>query len=296
MNLSQACPRNGLAGILVMAVALLVRCSTGECSTPGPRLQPSAGLLVLDPGPVGLTSFPQPAAFSFDRARGRVEYAGDGAAVAVQRILKTPHLGQPKLEGAVGVIEFALAPFFAAYGAISSVNLKLSAGALAEAERDLVTAMSAMADQRLLREDLCESAREITRRHFISLDEPSAAGHLHPPASGWLETRVEELRLERTGSGDSSYALRITARARLVNASDGSVIAERPYHYQSGRAMFIDWTRHDGFASVARTAYQEIADQNNLSLDTVRHYIKSLYRKLEINSRFQLVQKINNLL
>jgi DNA-binding NarL/FixJ family response regulator len=43
-------------------------------------------------------------------------------------------------------------------------------------------------------------------------------------------------------------------------------------------------------------SYKEIAVQNNLSLDTVRHYVKSLYRKLEINNKIQLIQKINSLL
>lgn len=39
-------------------------------------------------------------------------------------------------------------------------------------------------------------------------------------------------------------------------------------------------------------SYQEIADQNNLSINTIRHYVRSLYKKLEVNSKIDLIHKI----
>lgn len=41
-------------------------------------------------------------------------------------------------------------------------------------------------------------------------------------------------------------------------------------------------------------SYQEIADDLNIALDTVRHYVKSLYKKLDINNKVQLIQKVNS--
>lgn len=38
--------------------------------------------------------------------------------------------------------------------------------------------------------------------------------------------------------------------------------------------------------------YQEIADQNNLSINTIRHYVRSLYKKLEVNNKVMLMKKL----
>ncbi len=42
----------------------------------------------------------------------------------------------------------------------------------------------------------------------------------------------------------------------------------------------------------AGQTYQEIAIENNLSINTIRHYIKTLYRKLNVNNKIQLIQKL----
>jgi DNA-binding NarL/FixJ family response regulator len=41
-------------------------------------------------------------------------------------------------------------------------------------------------------------------------------------------------------------------------------------------------------------SYQEIADANNLSINTIRHHVQSLYRKLKVNSKIELVKKLRN--
>lgn len=42
---------------------------------------------------------------------------------------------------------------------------------------------------------------------------------------------------------------------------------------------------------IAGLSYQEIGNDLNIALDTVRHYVKSLYKKLEVNNKVQLIQK-----
>ena len=39
-------------------------------------------------------------------------------------------------------------------------------------------------------------------------------------------------------------------------------------------------------------SYQEIADENYISINTVRHYVKVLYKKLDVSNRVQLIQKL----
>jgi DNA-binding CsgD family transcriptional regulator len=39
-------------------------------------------------------------------------------------------------------------------------------------------------------------------------------------------------------------------------------------------------------------SYQEIADENYISINTVRHYVKVLYKKLNVSNRIQLIQKL----
>lgn len=39
-------------------------------------------------------------------------------------------------------------------------------------------------------------------------------------------------------------------------------------------------------------SYQEIADDNHISINTVRHYIKELYQKVGVSSRRELIEKV----
>ena len=211
-----------------------------------------------EPGTIAVTSSSQPAKFSFQKAQGRVESAGEGAQEAAARILNTPNLWHPQLEAAVGVIGFVAAPFAAAYGALTAPHQRLPADKLSEAERDLENAMKAMAEQENLRQSLFSAASQQTRRRLLLAEQNSAE---RERAGLVLETCVEELRLVHTGHGDKTYALHITARARMVRGDDGTLISERPYQYQSGKAMFIDWTREGGLTSVAQTGYRQMAEQ-----------------------------------
>lgn len=259
----------------ILAAALFAGCcSTSEGAEIARSQPPAFDLAQLEPGAIAVTLPLKPARFSFQAAEGRVESAAEGAANAVRRVLTTPNLETgvgtinassgisipAALEAGMGAIECVLAPFSAGYGALSSATQKLPPDRLSEAERDLTEAMATMADQRHLREALLQGAGDTTHRRLISLEPGAPIPSGRGPVSALLETQVAELRLERNGAGDSKYGLRITARARLVRASDGAILQDRPYEYRSGQAMFIDWTRYDGLASVARTGYRQIAE------------------------------------
>ncbi|MCI4650710.1 response regulator transcription factor [Phaeodactylibacter sp.] len=41
-------------------------------------------------------------------------------------------------------------------------------------------------------------------------------------------------------------------------------------------------------------SYQEIADDNHISINTVRHYVKGLYQKVGVSSRRELIEKVVN--
>ena len=202
--------------------------------------QQKVDLARLEPGIILITSQPEPAAVSFAAGNRRVESAGEGAASAVRSVLNTPNLGHRQLEAAVGALEFAVAPFAAAYGAISASRQRLPQDRLVEAENELAKAMRAMAGQEHLRKLVAECAGEKTRRVLACGEFPLAGPPNNRHFSAVLETRVEELRLERAGAGGGQHALRIKARARLVRTADGAVLIDRPYLYQSETAMFID--------------------------------------------------------
>ncbi len=210
----------------------------------------------LPPGPITVAATDNPAATSFDRPEGKAESASEGAALATRKVLTTPNLGHPQVNAAVGVVQFVAAPFAAVYGAISSARQKLPADKLSESEAELTSAMNDLAAQEHLRNLLLEQTNLLTR-----LLIPNSADVLeHKPLSARLETRVDRLSLHRAGGRDK-FALKITARARLVRDSDAALVYDRQYQFQSGTALFVDWARYGGFESVARSGYRQLAEQ-----------------------------------
>ncbi len=43
---------------------------------------------------------------------------------------------------------------------------------------------------------------------------------------------------------------------------------------------------------LAEMSYQEVADHNHISINTVRHYVKELYQKVGVSSRKELIEKL----
>jgi hypothetical protein len=261
---------NGTHGVLAVVhsvvwwfgvVALFTACTTE-------RLPPRTGgapvevaLAELNPGAIMIVSSPQPAEIGCDPPNDKMEYASEGAGMAVRSVLDTPRLGHAQLEAVVGVLEIPLAPFAAAYGAIKAGQERIPPDKLSQVELDLREAMRASAGSAALREKVADAARQRTSRLLVSAASASAAPASQSPVSAVLELAVEQLRLEVVKVGKSEYTLRIAARARLLRRSDGAVLVDRPYQYKSGPALFIDWARHGGLDSVAQTAYQSLAER-----------------------------------
>jgi hypothetical protein len=128
-----------------------------------------------------------------------------------------------------------------------------------------------MSQQNHLRDRILDAAKDAGRRRFVPLpasDVPAQQRENHEPAATplvgtILETRVEELRLERKGAGDSSFALRIKARVRMLRSSTGEVISDETFEYQSGKDLFLDWALNNGepFQKCTDFGYRRLADQ-----------------------------------
>ncbi len=207
--------------------------------------EPIAGPLQVEPGGLKVTSTRQPAAVTAEISTGRTSYAGEKAGDAARSFLDPPNLHDPALEAAAGPIGFVLAPFAAAYGAISAGSDRMPAERLNRAEADVVAAMKAMAEQGHLRDDVREA-----------LVGQAAAGG---PATTVLETKVERLRLEPAGPKETSFALTIDTRVRLLRSADGAVLYDQPFRYQSGTALFTDWACRGSIENVAQTGYRALA-------------------------------------
>jgi len=199
----------------------------------------------------------QPAVFGFDRARGQVEDRWDAAVDAAGRMMVPPDLQDELLAAAAGPFSFALAPFAAMRGAIEAHG-RARPDKVAECEFTLSREMARMAAQQHLQRTLLAVGAERTRKRFVPVASGTALAGSQ--ADAVFKTEVQELRLERTGKRDSSFALRVKARTILVRASDGAVLLDQPVEYVSGPGLFLDWARDDSFRKVAATAYRKPAE------------------------------------
>ena len=227
----------------------LVRTGVDEPSLPGR----------LEPGSVGVAVSDIAGKFSFTSAKGQINSVGEGAGSAARSVLLTPNLGDPLVEGSAGVIEFVVAPFAAGYGAIRASQQTLSSAQLDGAEADLTRAHESVAQQDRLRQWYLKTVADKSRVHVFPLDSGvNASGQLDGVGT-IVETRIEELNLEPV-KGDYCV-LNIRARARVLRVSDGALILDRSFEYQSGKALFIEWTQKGGLESVAETGYRVLAAQ-----------------------------------
>jgi len=108
-------------------------------------------------------------------------------------------------------------------------------------------------------------------------------------------------------AGASGYLLKRTASARLVEAIRDVYAGGSPMTPQLARRVvqFFSKPAADGKAVARLTpgekefldqlakgyAYKEIADRMNISIDTVRSYVRTVYEKLHVHSRTEAVVK-----
>ncbi len=108
-------------------------------------------------------------------------------------------------------------------------------------------------------------------------------------------------------AGASGYLLKRTASAKLLEAIRDVYAGGAPMTPQLARRVVQFFSRPaEGDSSVSRLtaserefldqlangyAYKEIADRMNISIDTVRSYVRTVYEKLHVHSRTEAVVK-----
>jgi DNA-binding NarL/FixJ family response regulator len=108
-------------------------------------------------------------------------------------------------------------------------------------------------------------------------------------------------------AGASGYLLKRTATARLLEAIRDVFDGGAPMTPQLARRVVQFFTRpatlDSGLAKLTAMerefldqlakgyAYKEIADRMNISIDTVRSYVRTVYEKLHVHSRTEAVVK-----
>jgi len=108
-------------------------------------------------------------------------------------------------------------------------------------------------------------------------------------------------------AGASGYLLKRTASARLLEAIHDVHAGGSPMTPQLARRLVQFFSKPVGdSSSLARLApgekefldqlakgyaYKEIADRMNISIDTVRSYVRTVYEKLHVHSRTEAVVK-----
>lgn len=294
---SGVCVVLGFAGLTVL--------SSGCAADKGALTSASAGgssteAQVCQFGTVALAEEFTPATFSFQRAKGKrgtvkqafidsaeLGLSGPGAGVIVtgEALEALGSVHSVHSEGAAYILVAAAG----AAGGVTAVGAalvgpvvgaeelylsmkKVSREELAQREIALTNALYQMADQRAFQDALVEIGVErirgglhATERHTGSLTNIAAG------ADAVLVAHVDELRLERAGSSEATYFLRIKTHARLVRVADGAICFEKSAEYRSGKALFLDWTQQGGVESVAETGYHALA----------RYYVEQLVRGAE---------------
>lgn len=135
--------------------------------------------------------------------------------------------------------------------------------------------------------------------------------------TGYSDKRYVMEALQR---GASSYIIKGQAPAKIFEAiretyhggsflgpMAASVVVEHIWSHVPGKgqpsfsATDLPWELTTREAQVAQDlsegfSYKEISRQRNISINTVRHHIKSLYRKIGVSNKMQLLQKLKTVL
>jgi len=259
-------------GILAIVMTGQIDCVASKLGTVRVTSAQALGeSIFLDPGAVEVTTFGPPAKSSYDPPRGQIESAADAAGSAAGAALAMTPSESPEGHLVASALGFVAAPIAAVISGAHASHSRLSQDTLAEVEAGLAQALTNMSQQHYLRDRILDAANATGGRRFVPLALPGDPAPQRespdlattPLVGSSLETRVEELRLKRTGARDSSFALWIKARVRMSRSSTGEVIRDETYEYQSGEDLFLDWALNNGtpFKDCTDYGYRRLADQ-----------------------------------
>jgi hypothetical protein len=255
-------------GVCLGTTVLLVGCSggLGTVSQPGAlsaraRASLTSPIAVASPATAAVTT-------RFDAPTGRTGLT-EGLAVFDQF-------------GRSGGDALASALYFPAVLAITPVVNSFRttpADDLRHAESDLSAGLTLAA--RTLQRDFArlflEAAAPTQRARFAAPVRTSGA---EPAAQSpvVLELTLRELALRRSGTGDTAYSLTVTARIRLVQTADGSLLHDDELQFHSGQAKLADWSdrRTDAVGRTAAYGLRQISERFLASLGPALAGVSSL--------------------
>ena len=160
---------------------------------------------------------------------------------------------------------------------------------------------------------------DISLKNINSLDQIFKIKGLLPEVKIIITTGYPEYFITAIKQGADGYYLKGSAKGKLIDAiritaSGGTYIephlmpkllqAFREEHFlEAGPAnvkkrleeMDFDLHRREIeiiLGLVNNFTYKEIAQQNNISLNTVRHYVRTTYKKMQVSSKRELMQKL----
>lgn len=223
-------------------------------------------LLQLDSRPIGVTCTDTPALWSFDLAEGQVQRAADAAGISAADMLESPAYALPGAYLPMCIATVVITPFAAAVSGIHASRERLPANKLTEVQAGLTCAMTNMSQQHHLRDAIISVGQDNCSRRFVLMEgrsDSSSPRNQSLLMGTIVETSVAELRLEKQGASDTTFALRIQASARLLRATDRAVLADTTYTYQTAPELFLDWALNQGepFMNCAQTGFRQIANQ-----------------------------------
>jgi hypothetical protein len=258
-------PVNASPGVLGLSVLLVVvQLSSAAEQVYISALPHLAESNRINLGTIAVISPRAPAEFSFESGSRKAGSAVDGAEAGASTMVSA---GMSSGDPFGRTLGFALAPVGALVGSIREGTKKMPAEGLTESAADLAKAMAGIAVQNRLRDAVLKVTREKTRLRFVvpsdSDNEVDDRLSARDGIDTVLELGLESLRLQRTSSKETSYALFMNVRARLVRAADGTVLYDSPLQYRSGTALFIDWTLNhsEPLGNVAATGYSKLAEK-----------------------------------
>lgn len=213
----------------------------------------------MEPGAIAVSCAAEPPLLHFDSPERWPRRSDNRAADLAHACLDPPNAPDPGLDALYSPVGLVLAPFAAAYGVLTPGRSEKSPIQVSDFRSNLSASVSIKDEQNRFRNQVLQAAGESTRRRILPLD---SGQEVHPGPESVrtvLETKVEELRLERLKAKSSSFVLRIKARMILRGASAGGVARALPLEYRSGSAPFRHWTDPDALRRVVDTGYREMA-------------------------------------